>query len=118
MPLEDVVVILRTDCAQSTGQIGVGSMWAAVLVPSSARFSPPRNPAEVIGIDPSERFIAHAREQVTNPRARFLVADARQLPESAPAHLIDPARESPRPCQSTSAIRAAARAAPSLSTGR
>ena len=37
-------------------------------------------PAEVVGIDPSDGFIAYARERVRDERARFDVADARALP--------------------------------------
>jgi SAM-dependent methyltransferase len=38
------------------------------------------DPAEVVGLDPSARFVAHARERLAGPRARFAVADARALP--------------------------------------
>jgi ubiquinone/menaquinone biosynthesis C-methylase UbiE len=38
------------------------------------------DPREVVGVDPSPDFIAFAREQVTDPRARFKVGDARALP--------------------------------------
>ncbi len=38
------------------------------------------DPASVEGIDPSEGFIAHARANVIDPRVRFLVGDARDLP--------------------------------------
>jgi trans-aconitate methyltransferase len=38
-------------------------------------------PAEVVGIDPSEPFVEHARSTVTDPRASFRVGDAQQLPE-------------------------------------
>jgi SAM-dependent methyltransferase len=38
------------------------------------------DPAEVIGLDPSAGFVAHARERLAGPRARFAVADARALP--------------------------------------
>jgi len=42
------------------------------------------NPAQVHGIDPSEGYLALAREQVRDPRVRFSVGDARRLPvESA-----------------------------------
>ena len=37
-------------------------------------------PVTVLGIDPSERFIASAREQAADRRARFEVGDARALP--------------------------------------
>jgi SAM-dependent methyltransferase len=36
-------------------------------------------PAAVVGVDPSEGFIEHARRQVQDPRARFEVGDAQQL---------------------------------------
>ncbi|HSE00551.1 MAG TPA: class I SAM-dependent methyltransferase, partial [Burkholderiales bacterium] len=38
------------------------------------------NPAQVHGIDPSEGYLALAREQVRDPRVRFDVGDARRLP--------------------------------------
>jgi SAM-dependent methyltransferase len=38
------------------------------------------DPAEVVGLDPSAGFVAHARERLAGPRARFAVADARALP--------------------------------------
>jgi SAM-dependent methyltransferase len=42
------------------------------------------NPVQVDGIDPSEGFLALAREQVRDARVRFNVGDARRLPvESA-----------------------------------
>jgi ubiquinone/menaquinone biosynthesis C-methylase UbiE len=42
------------------------------------------NPAQVDGIDPSEGYLALAREQVHDPRVQFNVGDARRLPvESA-----------------------------------
>jgi SAM-dependent methyltransferase len=37
-------------------------------------------PAGVTGIDPSEGFVAYAREHVQDPRASFRVADAMSLP--------------------------------------
>jgi SAM-dependent methyltransferase len=37
-------------------------------------------PAEVIGIDPSEGFVTTARERTRDPRASFRIGDARQLP--------------------------------------
>jgi ubiquinone/menaquinone biosynthesis C-methylase UbiE len=37
------------------------------------------NPAQVDGIDPSEGYLALAREQVRDPRVRFNVGDARRL---------------------------------------
>jgi SAM-dependent methyltransferase len=41
------------------------------------------DPAEVVGVDPSPGFVAHARERLAGPRARFAVADARALPLAA-----------------------------------
>jgi SAM-dependent methyltransferase len=37
-------------------------------------------PVAVIGLDPSESYIAHAREQTVDDRATFVVGDARGLP--------------------------------------
>jgi ubiquinone/menaquinone biosynthesis C-methylase UbiE len=37
-------------------------------------------PAEVVGVDSSEGYVAHARAHVTDPRATFLVGDAENLP--------------------------------------
>lgn len=37
-------------------------------------------PREVVGIDPSDGYIAYARAHVSDPRARFKVGDARALP--------------------------------------
>jgi SAM-dependent methyltransferase len=51
---------------------GTGALTAAVL--SGA------DPAEVVGVDPSEGFLGTARASVTDPRARFETADARSLP--------------------------------------
>jgi SAM-dependent methyltransferase len=38
------------------------------------------DPAQVIGVDTSAGFLAHARSRVTDPRIAFGVADARSLP--------------------------------------
>jgi SAM-dependent methyltransferase len=38
------------------------------------------NPRSVIGIEPSEGFVAHVREHVADPRARFELAGAGALP--------------------------------------
>jgi SAM-dependent methyltransferase len=40
------------------------------------------DPASVIGVDPSEAFVAFARSQVTDPRASFAVGDGAALPVS------------------------------------
>ena len=37
-------------------------------------------PAEVVGVDPSDGFVAHAREHVRDGRVRFEVGDAQALP--------------------------------------
>ncbi|NUS63308.1 MAG: methyltransferase domain-containing protein [Saccharothrix sp.] len=37
-------------------------------------------PAEVVGVDPSEGFLATAKHRVADPRAGFQVGDARSLP--------------------------------------
>jgi SAM-dependent methyltransferase len=51
---------------------GTGALTAAVLTAG--------DPAEVVGVDPSEGFLKTARASVTDPRASFEVADARALP--------------------------------------
>ena len=38
------------------------------------------NPTQVDGVDPSEGYLALAREQVRDPRVRFKTGDARRLP--------------------------------------
>ena len=37
-------------------------------------------PATLMGIDPSESFVAHARRHTADPRAEFRIGDARALP--------------------------------------
>lgn len=37
-------------------------------------------PAKVVGVDPSEGFISHAKAQINDKRAEFRVGDARSLP--------------------------------------
>jgi SAM-dependent methyltransferase len=37
-------------------------------------------PASVLGCDPSEAFVAHARDAIRDPRASFVTADAGNLP--------------------------------------
>jgi SAM-dependent methyltransferase len=55
---------------------GTGALSQTILEVSS--------PAEITGIDPSETFIAFAREQLADHRVHFMVADAQALPlESA-----------------------------------
>lgn len=51
---------------------GTGAVSAAVLGRA--------NPRSVLGIDPSEGFIAYAQRAVADPRATFRVADAQRLP--------------------------------------
>ncbi|MCR6485463.1 class I SAM-dependent methyltransferase [Amycolatopsis sp. OK19-0408] len=51
---------------------GTGALTSAVLAAA--------DPVEVVGVDPSEGFLATARAAVTDPRASFEVADARELP--------------------------------------
>lgn len=51
---------------------GTGALTSAVLSAG--------DPAEVVGVDPSEGFLKTARASVTDPRASFEVADARSLP--------------------------------------
>jgi SAM-dependent methyltransferase len=42
-------------------------------------------PREVVGVDASAAYVAYAREQVVDPRLRFDVGDARELPFAAGA---------------------------------
>ena len=51
---------------------GTGALSEAVLREAG--------PAEVVGIDPSDGFIAYARERVRDERATFTVVDAQALP--------------------------------------
>jgi SAM-dependent methyltransferase len=51
---------------------GTGALTSAVLTAG--------DPAEIVGVDPSEGFLKTARASVTDPRASFEVADARALP--------------------------------------
>ncbi|WP_240521406.1 class I SAM-dependent methyltransferase [Amycolatopsis vastitatis] len=51
---------------------GTGALTSAVLAAA--------DPAEVVGVDPSEGFLTTARAAVTDPRASFETADARSLP--------------------------------------
>jgi SAM-dependent methyltransferase len=53
---------------------GTGALSAVILERAA--------PAEVVGIDPSAGFIATARAQTPDPRARFIVGDARALPDA------------------------------------
>jgi len=51
---------------------GTGALTATILAAAE--------PAEVIGVDPSEGFLATAAAGVTDPRASFRAGDARSLP--------------------------------------
>jgi SAM-dependent methyltransferase len=51
---------------------GTGALTETVLVLTA--------PATVVGIDPSQAFVAYARDTVVDERARFLVGDAMDLP--------------------------------------
>jgi len=51
---------------------GTGALTRAILEAP--------DPSSVIGVDSSEAFVAVARERTPDPRARFEVGDARQLP--------------------------------------
>jgi SAM-dependent methyltransferase len=51
---------------------GTGALTGAILDRCA--------PAAVLGVDPSEGFLAHARRQVPDPRAEFRTGDARALP--------------------------------------
>lgn len=51
---------------------GTGALSQTVLAVAS--------PAEVRGVDPSEGYVAYAREQAKDPRATFEVAEAQKLP--------------------------------------
>lgn len=51
---------------------GTGALSTAVLAGAE--------PAEVVGVDPSEGFLATARARIDDPRATFESADARSLP--------------------------------------
>jgi SAM-dependent methyltransferase len=51
---------------------GTGALTATVLAMAE--------PAEVVGVDPAEGFLATARDRITDPRASFRLGDARELP--------------------------------------
>src|SRR6516164_11775782 len=57
----------------------VGSMLAAAPARSRRR-SWQQPPREVLGVDPSEGFIAHTRRHTQDSRAKFQVGDAQALP--------------------------------------
>jgi SAM-dependent methyltransferase len=51
---------------------GTGALTATVLAMA--------DPAEIIGVDPSEEFLATARARIADPRSTFRAGDARSLP--------------------------------------
>jgi len=51
---------------------GTGALSETILAQAA--------PASVVGVDPSEGFIAHARRAITDPRASFHTGDALRLP--------------------------------------
>lgn len=51
---------------------GTGAVTETILVVA--------DPAEIVGVDPSEGFLATARERLTDPRVRFEQGDAQDLP--------------------------------------
>ncbi|NRQ32397.1 class I SAM-dependent methyltransferase [Nonomuraea sp. NN258] len=51
---------------------GTGALTSAILAVA--------DPADVVGVDTSEGFLAAARARVTDPRATFVPGDARSLP--------------------------------------
>ena len=51
---------------------GTGALTATVLAMAE--------PAQVVGVDPSEGFLAEARARVVDPRATFHAGDAQSLP--------------------------------------
>jgi len=57
---------------------GTGALSQTILAQAA--------PAAVHGIDPSEGYLALAREQVRDPRVHFEVGDARQLPVATAAY--------------------------------
>jgi SAM-dependent methyltransferase len=51
---------------------GTGALTETVLTRA--------DPVEVVGLDPSEGFLTHARNRCTDPRSSFRTGDARSLP--------------------------------------
>jgi SAM-dependent methyltransferase len=51
---------------------GTGALSATILERTS--------PQTLLGVDPSDGFVAHAQRAITDPRAMFRVGDAQQLP--------------------------------------
>lgn len=58
---------------------GTGALSSVILETAS--------PTEIMGIDPSDEYLAYARKRVLHPLARFQVGDARSLP--APSAAFD-----------------------------
>ncbi len=63
---------LRPDLAWLDVGCGTGALTQTILAQAS--------PREVLGIDPSQGFIACARDRTRDPRAAFKTGDARGLP--------------------------------------
>ncbi len=57
---------------------GTGALTATIVAMAS--------PSHIDAVDPSEGYVAYAREQVPDPRVRFGVADARALPSEAASY--------------------------------
>jgi ubiquinone/menaquinone biosynthesis C-methylase UbiE len=67
------------------GRLGVadGSRWVDVGCGTGAvteTILDGADPVSVVGIDPTEAFIAFARERITDPRATFAIGDGARLP--------------------------------------
>jgi SAM-dependent methyltransferase len=63
--------------------VPAGKAWLDVGCGTGAlsrRILERNSPAQLVGIDSSENFVAHARAHVSDPRADFRVGDARALP--------------------------------------
>src|SRR5688500_1929416 len=66
--------------------VPAGSHWLEVGCGTGALTSAiceVADPASVVAAEPSARFLAHARAALPDPRVRFLVAGAGQLPTRA-----------------------------------
>lgn len=57
---------------------GTGALTEVILAHAS--------PTEVLGIDPSEGYLQHARDHIRDPRARFQTGDALNLPVASGDH--------------------------------
>jgi SAM-dependent methyltransferase len=66
----------RLGIAGGARWVDVGCGTGAVTETILAR----TDPASVVGIDPSEAFVAFARDRVTDPRAMFAIGDGASLP--------------------------------------